>query len=212
MLVQLFATPRTVARQALSMGILQARILEWVSIPFSRGSSQPRDQTWVFCITGRFFTIWATREDHTPPYLVPKVALCRPPIHPVLRTLTCVCTLAYIHLLIGATLNIPPLFTKILLILQNLAKSSLLPHDLSLLPNKNNFSYPVLIFYLYALYNNSYILSFHNCVYISWRPTNALKVSYLYNYNSTMVIIAPTTPGTQCSTLCKTYTFHHWIW
>ena len=29
-------------------GILQARILEWVAIPFSRGSSQPRDQTWVF--------------------------------------------------------------------------------------------------------------------------------------------------------------------
>ena len=37
-------------------GILQARILEWVAIPFSRGSSQPRDQTWVSCIAGRFFT------------------------------------------------------------------------------------------------------------------------------------------------------------
>ena len=43
-------------------GILQARILEWVAIPFSRGSSQPRDWTWVSCIAGRFFTIWATRE------------------------------------------------------------------------------------------------------------------------------------------------------
>ena len=43
-------------------GILQARILEWVTIPFSRGSSWPRDQTWVSCIAGRFFTIWATRE------------------------------------------------------------------------------------------------------------------------------------------------------
>ena len=42
-------------------GILQARILEWVSIPFSRGSSQPRDQTWVSCIAGRFFMVWATR-------------------------------------------------------------------------------------------------------------------------------------------------------
>ena len=31
-------------------GILQARILEWVAIPFSRGSSQPRDRTWVSCI------------------------------------------------------------------------------------------------------------------------------------------------------------------
>ena len=38
--------------------ILQARILEWVAIPFSRGSSQPRDQTQVSCIAGRFFTIW----------------------------------------------------------------------------------------------------------------------------------------------------------
>ena len=43
-------------------GILQARILEWVAIPFSRGSSWTRDQTWVSCIAGRFFTIWATRE------------------------------------------------------------------------------------------------------------------------------------------------------
>ena len=37
-------------------GILQARILEWVAIPFSRGSSQPRDQTQVLCIADRFFT------------------------------------------------------------------------------------------------------------------------------------------------------------
>ena len=42
-------------------GILQARILEWVVIPFSRGSSWPRDWTWVFHIISRFFTIWATR-------------------------------------------------------------------------------------------------------------------------------------------------------
>ena len=37
-------------------GILQARISEWVAIPFSRGSSQIKDQTWVSCIVGRFFT------------------------------------------------------------------------------------------------------------------------------------------------------------
>ena len=36
-------------------GILQARILEWVAIPSSRGSSQPRDQTGVSCTEGRFF-------------------------------------------------------------------------------------------------------------------------------------------------------------
>ena len=43
-------------------GILQARILEWVVIPFSRRSSQPRDWTWFSRIAGRFFTVWATRE------------------------------------------------------------------------------------------------------------------------------------------------------
>ena len=42
-------------------GILQARILEWVAVPFSRGSSQHRDQTQVSHIAGRLFTIWATR-------------------------------------------------------------------------------------------------------------------------------------------------------
>ena len=43
-------------------GILQARILEWVAFSFSRGSSQPRDQTQVSHMAGRFFTSWATRE------------------------------------------------------------------------------------------------------------------------------------------------------
>ena len=41
-------------------GILQAGILEWIAIPFSWGSSWPRDQTCVSCIAGRFFTVWAT--------------------------------------------------------------------------------------------------------------------------------------------------------
>ena len=59
----LFATPWTVACQApLSMGILQARILEWVAMPYARGSFQPRDRTQVSCIAGGFFTVWATRE------------------------------------------------------------------------------------------------------------------------------------------------------
>ena len=43
-------------------GILQARILEWVAIPFSRGSFLPKDPTRVSCIAGRFFTVWVTRE------------------------------------------------------------------------------------------------------------------------------------------------------
>ena len=42
--------------------ILQARILEWIAIPFSRGCSWPRVQTWVSWMTGRSFTFWVTRE------------------------------------------------------------------------------------------------------------------------------------------------------
>ena len=42
--------------------ILQARILEWVAFPFSRGSSQPRDRIQVSHIAGGFFASWATRE------------------------------------------------------------------------------------------------------------------------------------------------------
>ena len=48
-----------------AQGILQARLLEWIAFPFSRGSSQPRDRTQVSCIAGRFFTSWATREGLT---------------------------------------------------------------------------------------------------------------------------------------------------
>ena len=44
--------------------ILQARTLEWVAFPFSRGSSQPRHQTQVSRIAGGLFTSWATRETH----------------------------------------------------------------------------------------------------------------------------------------------------
>ena len=41
-------------------GIFWARTQEWVAIPFSRGSSQPRNRTQVSCIAGRFFTVWST--------------------------------------------------------------------------------------------------------------------------------------------------------
>ena len=55
-------TPWTAAHQAPVHEIFQARILEWVAIAFSRGSSQPRDGTRVSCTAGRFFTDWSTRE------------------------------------------------------------------------------------------------------------------------------------------------------
>ena len=56
-LVPLYVTSMTTVH-----GILQARILEWVGFPFSRESSQPRDQTQVSHIVGRVFTSWVTRE------------------------------------------------------------------------------------------------------------------------------------------------------
>ena len=58
--VRLFATPWIAAHQEIR-GISQAKILKWVGISFSRGSSQPRDRTQVSCIAGRLFTIWSTR-------------------------------------------------------------------------------------------------------------------------------------------------------
>ena len=57
--------PRDFPGNSLGVGchfLLQARILEWVTFPFSRGSSQPRDLTQVSCTAGRFFTSWVTRE------------------------------------------------------------------------------------------------------------------------------------------------------
>ena len=47
-------------------GILQARILEWVAMPSFKGSSPPRDRTWVSYTAGKFFTIQATREAQKP--------------------------------------------------------------------------------------------------------------------------------------------------
>ena len=78
-------------------GILETGILEWVAIPFSRGSSWPRDWTQVSCIAGGFLTNWATRETHHsatfPPhphlpspwtwtwnYLVTRIRICFPKI------------------------------------------------------------------------------------------------------------------------------------
>ena len=74
-------TPWTVAHQApLSMGILQARVLEWVAIPYSRGSSQARDQTQVSHIAGKLFTIWAIRDLHNDlplSFIIEKASPCR---------------------------------------------------------------------------------------------------------------------------------------
>ena len=58
-------------------GVLQARILEWVAIPLSRGSSSPRDQTRVSCIAGRFSTVWAIREAQIRYYFLPTFVLIK---------------------------------------------------------------------------------------------------------------------------------------
>ena len=55
-------------------GIFQARVLEWVAISFSRGSSRPRDWTWVSRIAGRCFIVWATREAIIKPLITQRRA------------------------------------------------------------------------------------------------------------------------------------------
>ena len=60
--VRLFAIPLTVAYQAPLSMESSSNSMELVAISFFRGSSWPRDQIQVFCITGRYFTVWATRE------------------------------------------------------------------------------------------------------------------------------------------------------
>ena len=77
--------------------ILQARILEWVAMPSSRGSSQPRAQTQVSCTAGGFFTIWATRETlldflhapHISLHLTHKPLALFLQLLPVTKTLIC---------------------------------------------------------------------------------------------------------------------------
>ena len=60
--------------------IFQARVLEWVAISFSRGSSWPRDRTWASRIAARRFTIWATREAYeyiSVVYIEPAMIICK---------------------------------------------------------------------------------------------------------------------------------------
>ena len=61
--VRLFVTPWTVAHQApLSMGFSRQEYWNGLSFIFSKGSSWPRDWTWVSCTAGRFFIVWATKN------------------------------------------------------------------------------------------------------------------------------------------------------
>ena len=57
------AAPRTVAPRLLCPRVLQARVLGWVAIPFSRGSSRPRDRTGASCMAGSCVTVWATGKS-----------------------------------------------------------------------------------------------------------------------------------------------------
>ena len=74
--VWLFSTLWTVAYQdPLFMGF-KARVLEWIAVSFSRGSSVPKDRTQVSHIACRHFTVWATREDPETFLLLNKSSLC----------------------------------------------------------------------------------------------------------------------------------------
>ena len=68
-------------------GILQAWILEWVAIPFSRGSSWPRDGNQVFCPAGEFFSIWVSREALCKEVCLLAVPMLTSHVVPVVKTL-----------------------------------------------------------------------------------------------------------------------------
>ena len=70
-------------------GISQARILEWAAISFSRGSSQLRDRTWVSCIAGRRFTLYAKGQIHIP---ILKCCMAKPAV-PLMSSKSAPCTL-----------------------------------------------------------------------------------------------------------------------
>ena len=97
--VRFFATPWTTACQApVSLGIPQARILEWVAMPSSRGSSQPRDQMQVSCIAGREAQEYWSGQPISSPEELPHPAIelgapalqafftAEPPGKPLLKT------------------------------------------------------------------------------------------------------------------------------
>ena len=72
--VWLSVTLWTVALQApLSIEFSRQELLEWVAIPFSKGSSQPGDQTLLFWIAGRLFAVWATGKPYFPQSLSLKI-------------------------------------------------------------------------------------------------------------------------------------------
>ena len=81
-------------------GIFQARVLEWVAISFSRGSSQPSDRTRVSSIVGRRFTIWATREAISPSLMFLILVKFNKPWTNELKTPLC-CVLNSWHLFLG---------------------------------------------------------------------------------------------------------------
>ena len=72
-------------------GILQARILEWVVISFSRGSSQPRNWTWVSCIAGKHFNLWATlvNGNNSPFFLIYMPFISSSCLNTLRRTVKC---------------------------------------------------------------------------------------------------------------------------
>ena len=70
-------------------GILQARLLEQVAMPSSRGSSRPRDRTHIFYVpslAGRFFTTSATWEDSLVPYTLPVICGCEETLYHLFQT------------------------------------------------------------------------------------------------------------------------------
>ena len=115
-------------------GLLQARILEWVAIPFSRGSSQPRDWIQVSCTAGRFFTSWATRE-----VLSAFIACCS-------CTFWCHCKVEY-RPEIGSVISVPLILRNI----RNVLLEKLLSENTKPIPSRWDLCNIIELYYSFVL-------------------------------------------------------------
>ena len=118
-------------------GILQARILGWVAIPFSRESSQTREWTWVSLFAGRFFTIWATREAHMYVYIYIFLFV-------FFSIIVHLGYWMYFHVLYSRTLFIHPVYNSLHLLIPN--SQSIPPSPLPVLATTSLFSMSVTLF------------------------------------------------------------------
>ena len=122
-------------------GSIQARILEWVAIPFSKGSSWHRDWTQVSCIAGRFFTIWDAREVILFSFFMLHIRSPGPVNSTSYKSLTC-----------RHTSPPPPLFKSLYLVRTSMSPSPPTFHTLEATPPKLLLRYSLSDFSVFFLW------------------------------------------------------------